>query len=268
MTKSEGLVEESEADYDQYDDQSAPPAPPIDPQQKITEKNNQPDDPLPQEKKIIRDGDMQIEVGDLKKAKSFIDSTLKKFGAYYENEVYESHEYQSSYRLKIRVSSVHFDSLVNTASSQSGKVTLKNINARDVTEEFYDIKTRLENNESYLLQYRNLLKRANSINDILEVQEKIRRLEEEMDSRKGRLKYLSDQVSYSTLNLTLIERHEWQEQNKKSFFEKAWSALKDGGSIFVEFILVVLRLWPFVFLIAGVVYLIRWLRRKRRKRSA
>ncbi len=272
MTKSSGFAEETEAEYDQYDDQSepsAPPSQPIDPQQQnITEKENQTSDPKPRGKKIIRDGDMHTEVDNLKKAKSFIDSALKKYDAYYENEIYESYDYQSSYRLKIRVPAIHFDSLVNTASTKAGKVTLKNINARDVTEEFYDIKTRLENNESYLLQYRNLLKRANSIKDILEVQEKIRRLEEEMDSRKGRLKYLSDQVNYSTLNLTLIEKHEWQEKNKKSFFEKAWHALKEGGSIFKEFILVVLRLWPFAILIVGVVYFIKWLRRKRRNRKS
>ena len=263
MTKSSGFAEE-------MDFEEPPEAPPPPPQQQenTTEKDNQSNDTAPTEKKVIRDGVMQMEAHDLKKAKSFIDSTLKKYDAYYENEIYESSDYQSSYQLKIRVPAINFDDLVNSASEQVGKITLKNINARDVTEEFYDIKTRLENNESYLLQYRNLLKRANSIKDILEVQEKIRVLEEEMDSRKGRLKYLSDQVGYSTLNLTLIQKHEWQKRNKKSFGEKVLTALKDGAGFFTEFILVVLRLWPFVILIGGIIYFVKWIRQKRRGKNA
>ena len=40
-------------------------------------------------------------------------------------------------------------------------------------------------------------KKANRIEDIMAVQEKIQRLEEEIDSKEGRLKYLDDQVAYS-----------------------------------------------------------------------
>ena len=237
--QSSGFAEEME--YDK------PPAPPLlPPQQNVAEKEGQSVDIIPKEKKIIRDGDMQLEVDVLIKAKSFVDSVMKKYDAYYENEIYESSDYQSSYYLKIRVPATHFDELINEASVQVGKIILKSINARDVTEEFYDVKIRLENNESYLLQYRNLLKRANSINDILGVQEKIRILEEEMDARKGRLKFLADQVNYSTLNLTLIQKNEWKDKNKKSFGERVLGALKDGGSFFTEFVLVMVRLWPFL----------------------
>ena len=37
------------------------------------------------------------------------------------------------------------------------------------------------------------------------VQEKIRVLEEEIDSKEGRLKYLDDQVAYSTLTVEMME---------------------------------------------------------------
>ncbi|MEO1262350.1 MAG: DUF4349 domain-containing protein [Bacteroidota bacterium] len=241
-----------------------PPAPPAPPQSQRKDNEAPKKESVPKEKKIIKDGNLQMEVENLEKAKISMDSTLRRFGAYYENEAYESHDYQSTYRLKIRVPANNFEKLINTASDQGGKVKSKNISARDVTEEFYDIKTRLENNESYLMQYRNLLKRANSIKDILEVQEKIRVLEEEMDSKKGRIKFINDRVNYSTLNLTLIEKHEWRKIDEKNFFAKAWSALKGGGELFMDFILFVLRLWPFVILIAGIVFLFKKWRRKKK----
>ena len=242
-----------------------PPAPPQSARPQTKEKEAPEPENIPVMKKIIKDGSLQMEVDNLEKAKIGIDSTLRQFGAYYENEAYESDDYQSAYRLKIRVPADNFEKLINAASEKGGEVKSKNISARDVTEEFYDIKTRLENNESYLLQYRNLLKRANSIKDVLEVQEKIRVLEEEMDSKKGRLKFISDRVNYSTLNLVLIEKHEWRKQGEKNFFAKAWSALKDGGGIFMDFVLVVLRLWPFVIIIGIIVFLFRKWRKKKKK---
>lgn len=45
------------------------------------------------------------------------------------------------------------------------------------------------------------LVKANSIKEILEIEEKICALEEDIESATGRLKYLSDQVDYSTLDL-------------------------------------------------------------------
>lgn len=250
MKDSSGFIDEVEMESEEdFDPQPEPPAPP--------------QNEAPRQKKIIKDGQMNLVVDNLKKAKAFVDSTLKKYDAYYENEAYESSNYRSSYNLKIRIPTDSFEKFVKMASEDAGKVTFKNINTRDVTEEFYDVKTRLENNESYLIQYRNLLKRANSIKDVLEVQEKIRRLEEEMDSKKGRLKYISDKVKYSTLNLNLIESHEYQAGNEKSFFEKIGSALKDGVDIFSGFILVVLRLWPFVILISILIYFFRKWRKKR-----
>ncbi len=251
----------TEMDYeDGFEQPQAPP------QTEPAQPSDPPEPALKKDKKIIKDGHINIEIDDLRKAKHQMDTTLQKFGAYYENEVFESSSYESLYRLKIRVPAKNFDALVAAANDNGGKVTMKNINARDVTEEFYDITTRLENNESYLEQYRKLLNRAGSIQDILEVQEKIRVLEEEMDSKKGRLKYLSDQVSFSTLNLMLIQRHEWKGAEKKPFGQRLLTSLKSGGEIFTEFILVVLRLWPFAILVGVVIFVIkRWRRKKQRK---
>ncbi len=249
-------------DYDE-----GPSKPPAPPQSDPSNQGEPNEEVVDKGKKIIRDGHIKMEVGQLAEAKLFIDTTLKAFGAYYENETFESNSYESLYRLKIRVPASNFDNLVNAANEQGGKILLKNINARDVTEEFYDLTTRLENNESYLAQYRKLLGRATTINDILEIQEKIRVIEEEMDSKKGRLKFLSDQVGYSTLNLTLIEKHEWREGNKKNFWQKILASLESGSEIFAEFVLVVLGLWPFVILVGLLVYFVKRRRTAKRKRE-
>ncbi len=81
----------------------------------------------------------------------------------------------------------------------------KNISADDVSEEYVDLQIRQDNKQAYAVQYRKLLKRAGSIKDILEVQEKLRHIESGIDRINGRLKFLDDRVSYSTLDVELRE---------------------------------------------------------------
>lgn len=251
---SDGFMDQSQ------EEEGEPPMSP--PQQSGNEEDKEVGSRV--EKKIIRDGNMEVEVKDLNRGKVFVDSILRKFDGYYENELYESNTYRSAYDLKIRVPAIHFDALVHETTANAGKVTSRNIHARDVTAQFYDLKTRLENNESYLLQYRSLLKRARTIEEILEVQEKIRVLEEEMDAKKGRLKLMSDQVNYSTLRLRLYQQVESTGEAQEGFFAQSWRAIQEGGGFFIDVILLLLRLWPFALLIGTSIYLFRkWRRRNK-----
>ena len=160
----------------------------------------------------------------------------------------------------------NFELFISGIESGDGEITNKSISARDVSEEFIDLETRLLNKNSYLKQYREILKKARTIKDILEVQEKIRRIEEEIESTQGRLKYLSDQVSFSTLNLTLTKKKEYKytPEEKEKFIERLKNDFSKGWSGFVSFLLFIIRIWPFWIICYGIWFLFnRW--RKKRK---
>ena len=210
-------------------------------------------------KKIIKDGEVRVEVENLAGSKRQVDTLLNQFEAYYENEYFNSSDYQSSYELKIRVPSDNFEALLSAIESGEGKVLSKNVTARDVTEEYVDLSIRLDNNREYLKRYNELLARANSVNDILEIQERTRRIEEEIDAKLGRLKYLDDQVNFSTLNLTLTEYHEVTAQREsRNFGRQVWRALGNGFDAFLDFLLLLVNLWPFLIILA-----VLWAFRKR-----
>ncbi len=209
--------------------------------------------------KIIKDGNLKVEVDQLKPTKAEIDSTLKKFDAYYENENYTSGTYRSTYHLNIRVPSKNFEALLRAIEIGNGKILEKNISARDVTDQYVDVAIRLENNKTYLGRYRTLLNKANSIKDILAIQEKIRRIEEEIDSRTGRLKYMDDQVRFSTVRLQLFQEHEVVRAKKvRNFGEQLAAAFKSGIDGFLDFSLFLVGIWPFI-LIFGLVF---WFRKR------
>ncbi len=138
--------------------------------------------------------------------------------------------------------------------------------ARDVTDQFIDLETRLENKRNYLKRYNDLLLKANSIKEILEIEEKIRALEEEIESATGRLKYLSDQVDYSTLDLTIStqKNFKYSPENRDKFTELLKQSLSKGWFGLVDFFLFLIHIWPIW--IIGVLIFYAWRKYKMKSR--
>ncbi|WP_299577852.1 DUF4349 domain-containing protein [uncultured Sunxiuqinia sp.] len=218
------------------------------------ELNSSPATPLPEQatqevvkKRIIKDGRLGLKVNDLEAAKTRTDTTVKAFGGYYANERFNNSEWESSYNLTIRIPSAHFEDFIAALEQGNGEVQYKAIDARDVTARFIDLETRLENKQNYLNRYQDLLKQAQNVKEILEIEEKIRGLEEEIESTTGQLKYLNDQVDYSTLDLELTKQraYKYTPANRDKFFERFKQSLSKGWYVFVDFTLLMIKLWPF-----------------------
>jgi hypothetical protein len=116
-----------------------------------------------------------------------------------------------------------------------------------------------------LARYRELLKQAKSVKEILEIEEKIRGLEEEIESTTGRLKYLGDLVDYSSLDLMISKRKDFKYTpgERDKFTERLKQSLSKGWIGFVDFLLFLIRIWPFWIIAAGLFYF--WKRFKNRK---
>ncbi len=218
-------------------------------------------------KKIIKDGRLNIQVTDLDKSKQRVDSLLKIYKGYYAKETQYNSNYESTYSLKIRVPVNSYEKFISDIESGNGKILFKEIDARDVTEQFVDIETRLINKRSYLDRYRELVKQAKTIKEVLDVEEHIRVLEEEIESAEGRLRHLSDQVSYSSLDLTLSKELEYKYNpgRRDSFFERLKESLSGGWNGFIDFILIIIAIWPFWILIGILIFL--WMKRRKSKRD-
>lgn len=219
-------------------------------------------------KKIIKDGRLAILVSELEKTKSRIDVLVKNHGGYYANESFNNSDWESSYNLKIRVPISNFEKLINDIETGDGEIQSKEIEARDVTDQFIDLEIRLENKRNYLIRYNDLLKQAKNVKEILEIEEKIRGLEEEIESTTGRLKYLSDLVDYSTLDLTISKKKEFKYNpvNRDKFSERIKLSLSKGWYGFVDFMLFVIKIWPFWILVTLIIYFWRKFKKSRNKK--
>ncbi|SFH89137.1 DUF4349 domain-containing protein [Halpernia frigidisoli] len=235
------------------------PPPPMSESDQIDEKSNL----IP--KKIIKNGYVEIEVSDIKNSQTKISESLKKFNAYIQTENFQNTDFRDELRLTIRVPHQNFEPLISSLSSNLGSLVSKEISSDDVTEEYTDVSIKLANKKIYLEKYRDLLKRANSTKDLMEIQEKIRGLEDEIDVSEGRLKFIDDRVNLSTLDLSLFkEKSRDAITSKIGFGSRFFDSLAQGWNNFVGFFLGLISFWPFLLIIPFIIFL--WRKWKNRKK--
>lgn len=209
-------------------------------------------------KKIIKNGTMKLQVGDIKKAQNQVEDILKKNNAYIQNEQFQNTDIDENLDLVIRVPHKNFDALVNSFSNGIGSVLSKNISSDDVTEEYTDVSIKLANKKIYLEKYRDMLRSASTTKDMLEIQETIRELEDEIDVAEGRLRFIDDRVNYSTLNLGLYkEKVRSSATSKIGFGSRFGDSVTEGWNSFVSLLLGIISFWPFFLLIPLLVFLWR-----------
>jgi hypothetical protein len=219
------------------------------------------------QKKIIKDGRLGLKVTDLQKTKDGVDALVKKYGGYYSNERFFNTDWESSFALNVRIPATSFENFIAEIESGDAEILYKEIDARDVTDQFIDLETRLETKRNYLKRYNDLLQQAKTVKDILEVEEKIRALAEEIESTTGRLKYLSNLVDYSTLDLSISKQKDFKyiPTKRDQFLERLKQSLSKGWFGFVDFLLFLVKIWPFI-IIASLLFFF-WKKYKRRKRK-
>jgi len=102
-------------------------------------------------------------------------------------------------------------------------------------------------------------------------EEKIRVLQEEIEAKEGRLRYLSDQVSWSTINLVLFQKMPVIPNDyiaKNTFFAKAKRGFGNGWAMITDTLLLFINIWPLALVLGAVlVWKRHWLSIRIRRRG-
>jgi len=230
----ESRVEKSMSADMEMMDQSIPPTPP--PSSNATNAD----------KKIIKTAYLSIEVFDYAKSRKLIDSTISSFGAYIVSENLQNTESQISNSINIKVPENQFEELLVRLSKIAKNVDFQNIETQDVTEEYIDVESRLNNSRKVEQTYLKLLRRTTSIEDILRIEQKLGEIRTEIESTQGRLKYLNQKVSYSSINLSVYQAKAFKYVPNKlpNFLQQLKKSLDAGWRGIVMFILFLTKLWP------------------------
>lgn len=235
---------------------TAQPAPPAEPTEEPTIA-----------KKLIKTGGIDFQSENVEEDYKKINSLLPKFGAYIENENQNKSTQRINYNMTIRVPWDKYDTLFSTISGLAYRLENKHSNVQDVTERYYDLKTRIKNKKALEQRYLELLNKAHSIKDILEIERNLNQVRTEIESLQGQFNYLSKQINFSTLHVSFYEElpYTYDSTQRKGFGARILSALNNGWQGFLSLLVAITTLWPFILLAGAVLYSIRWVRKNRKK---
>lgn len=225
---------------------------------KTTEYSNT-TSPIPsvESRKLIWTANLTFQVKDVQKSSSAVQQLCDKNDAFIADMQMTTTNYRISNIVTLRVPNKKFNSLLESVKGQSIFLDEASVNSNDVTEEYIDIESRLKTKREVRDRYIQILNtKTGTVKDIIEAEEAIRVITEEIEAKEGRLRYLQDQVSLSTITLEMYQKVDYVAEPtiyEKPFTEEISESFSSGWSFIQQFFLALITVWPLLLFILAIV---------------
>ncbi len=172
----------------------------------------------------------------------------------------------TSATLTLHIPSDRFDQALD-ALSELGKVVSREQTAEDVTEEVVDLDSRIATQRASVARVRALLAKANTVDEIVRIEQEVTTREAELESLERRSQALAGQVAMSTVTIRIGKTAAppapgpEQASGFLAGLSAGWDAFLGAGAVTLQVVGAVL---PFLLVLAVPTALaLRWWRRRR-----
>lgn len=212
--------------------------------------------------KIIYKADISVETEEFDKAVESIRGKTNEVKGYIENSSVrgrgsEDNDPKHGYFV-LRVPKKEFEYIKKTAESW-GNIIQSNSNAQDVTESYIDTETRLQTLEIQQDRIMELLKKAEKMEDIINLERELQNIRYQVESYTSSLRKMDSLVDYATITVNLYEVKAVPTV-PKGFSQEIGTAVKSSWSLFAEFIrgaiISIIYLFPYILILGIIVVLI------------
>lgn len=148
---------------------------------------------------MVRTGDLTVSVGDTADASREVERLVRDAKGYVERSSVTG---ETSIRLRCRVPAPALDRIMDDVAAL-GDEERRSLSAADVTEQHSDLATRLRNSVALRDRLRQLLERAEDVDDVLAVEKELTRVQSDVETMQARLDRLESEVELSVLSVTL-----------------------------------------------------------------
>ena len=165
---------------------------------------------------IIRTANMQLVVDDVRDTINNIAQLAQDQEGYVVNSSSWKEGERVVGQITIRVPSDDFNYAMSVLRSMAVEVNSETTSAQDVTEEYVDLEATLRNLEATEAQLLKLMEKAVEVEDILDVQRELSRVQQDIERTKGRMQYLERTSSMSLIQVMLEQSklEVWLSANK------------------------------------------------------
>ena len=153
--------------------------------------------PESQERKIIKTGSLSFEVKNLSETEEKIAAWLEGFGGY----IADTWTNRNNMNVTVKVPASSFEDAMNS-TGDFGELLSRSISTEDVSENYYDLETRLETRRILQAKLESYLAGAKSISDLLEIERQLNDVTSELESMEKQFRRLSNQIDFSTISIS------------------------------------------------------------------
>lgn len=195
------------------------------------------------ERQIIKTVSIQAETKAFDTAISSINDYVTEFGGYIESSEqsgksldYAGRYYERYARYTLRIPANNLESFIGKVGDTLNIVN-NNGKIDDISPQYYDIVSRLETLEAEKEALQKMYEKADTIDYMLQVQQRLYDVIEEIEAYNTQLNYYKSQVAYSTVHLSVSEVIEYTDivekpktygEELKATFVESWKDFADG----------------------------------------
>ncbi|MDN4070355.1 DUF4349 domain-containing protein [Paenibacillus vini] len=225
-------------------------------------------------KKLIYRANVVMEVKDYGKTQSEIRNLITLAGGYIVEFSENQSQHERGGNFVIKVPSSGFSSFLDRLEQLKPESLQQGIQGQDVSEEYVDLESRLKVKQAMEARYLKFVEEATKTAQLVEFVNELERIQTEIEQIKGRMRYIDNNVSFSTIEIRLYQPMEKsiikQDEDKEPLFKRAQNALNgsiDAISVVLQWLVVVLSGALPLLLMAALILAIVWpIRRRNRSR--
>ena len=213
------------------------------------------------DQKIIKNGYLQLVVDKVSDAADQVGRIATARGGFVQSSsVTERGDGTYSGDVSVRVPVDTFDESMAEIKKLATLVKSETSTGQDVTEQYSDLQAQLRNAQAQEETYLAILKQAKTVSDTLQVQQQLGIIRGQIESLQGRIQYLTNATSYSTISVSLEEEPAVRAPTKEfrivAIIKEATQALVAAVQNIVAGLIWAIILWGGILLPLG---LILWL---------
>jgi DNA-binding FrmR family transcriptional regulator len=217
--------------------------------------------PEPVQRKLVKNGRIEFETADAEATRKTILSAVKAVNGYVGEDNEERSSGTISYTMEVRVPTGRFETFLASATKDVTDFRHKSISNEDVTANYVDTESRIKTKKDIENRYRALLGKATTVEEILQIESQLGEIRTDIEAMEAQFKQLNNNVEYATLDIVFFKSL----NTSNPFIGEIREAFGEGANSFGTFIVMLVAIWPFVLLAAGLIVAVNsWKRRKRK----
>ncbi len=194
----------------------------------------------------IENGAILLGVRNYDEAYVAIRQMVEQRGAKIESEEERNTEFRLENTLIIRTAPEHFQPIMDELRDLAVVIREKRLWKQDLSAQFVDLKTRLENKYEAKARLELFMKNAKKAEDVLPIQRELDEITEEIEAVTRTARLLTQKTATSTITATFYQEIAEKAEAEAAFSDRIATGAQTGWLNFKEFLIEATYNWPYI----------------------